>query len=435
MKIYSIDVNEILIEKNRQRKSAEEEDIIRLASSITQIGLIHPVVVRADADKQIILVAGERRIRAMTHLWFFGQKVKCGEFEFDEEQVPCIYQGEMSQLDAMEMELEENIRRVDLSWQDRAKATGELAALKRERAQEEGRPPPSLEEIAAETHGTGGGALELARAEILVTPHLADPDIAKATNARDALKILKRKEERSKYVNLAEQTGKSLKSLHTLHQGDCFDILSDISDGTFDVILTDPPYGIDADQFSDSGGRVAGAHFYDDSWRTWNSLAQRLAKESFRVAKPSAHAYIFCDVDNFVLLKGYFLEANWRVFRTPLVWVNPTAMRAPWPEHGPQRKYQICLYAIKGDRTVNAMKHDVVTYPSDDNLGNGAQKPLALYLDLLARSVHPGDSVLDPFGGTGVIIPAAHELKCQATYIEQDTAQYGIAVSRLQGLK
>jgi len=435
MKLLSINVNEILIDKHRQRKTISQEDVLRLANSIAANGLIQPVVVRKDPEGNYLLVAGERRLRALTHLWFFDNQVRCGEFQFEVEHVPCIYQGDMDPDDAFEMELEENIRRVDLSWQERAQATAELNERRKRRAAAAGLAAPTIEELAETTHGSSGESLQRTRAEILVAPHLSDPDVAAASSPKEALKLLQRKEQASKNAALALSIGKSLIDEHTLHQGECFRVLEDIPDGTFDVILTDPPYGIDADQFSDSGGRVAGAHFYDDSWKTWNTLAKRLAVESYRVAKPQAHAYIFCDIDNFVLLKGFFQEQEWRVFRTPLVWVNPTAMRAPWPEHGPQRKYQICLFAVKGNRPVNRIYPDVVTYASDDNLGHHAQKPVALYLDLLTRSVRPGDTVLDPFGGTGPVIPAAHELKCRATYIEQDPAAFGIGVKRLEGLK
>lgn len=201
------------------------------------------------------------------------------------------------------------------------------------------------------------------------------------------------------------------------------------------MILSDPPYGIDADQYGDSGGRTGGAHFYDDSFDTWTRLMQVLAAESFRVGKPQSHAYIFCDIDNFGFLKGYMSAAGWNVFRTPIIWYNPTAMRAPWPENGPQRKYQLCLYAMKGDRRVLKLAPDLITYQSDDNLGHHAQKPVALYEDLLRRSVRPGDTVLDPFCGSGPVFPAAHSLKCRAIGIEMDDAAYGISIKRIQSLK
>jgi DNA modification methylase len=56
---------------------------------------------------------------------------------------------------------------------------------------------------------------------------------------------------------------------------------------------------------------------------------------------------------------------------------------------------------------------------------------VSLYEDLLKRSARPGDSVLDPFAGSGTIFPAAHSLKIKATGIELDPSAYGIAVKRL----
>lgn len=435
MRLHSIAVSDIVISTNRQRREITPEKLLELAGSIEKNGLICPVVVRKDADDNIVLIAGERRIRAMMYIWdIFNGAVRCGEYAFESGHVPCIWQGEMDPLDAFEMELEENVRRVDLTWQERATATKQLIDLRRAQAARDGSAIPTLESIHEEIHGTTSNVVST-RDQIAVATHLGDPDVAKAGSAKEAFKILKRKEQTAKNAALAIEVGRTLtQASHDLHHGECLEVLADFPPETFDVILTDPPYGIDADQFSDSGGRVSGAHFYDDSWSTWNKLITVLSPELFRLAKPQAHSYIFCDIDNFVILKQHLQTAGWRVFRTPLIWVNPTAMRTPWPEHGPQRKYQICLFAVKGDRPVNRIYSDVLTHTSDDNLGHQAQKPVALYQDLLARSIRPGDSVLDPFGGTGPILSAAHELKCRATYIEQDAAAYGIAVKRLQEL-
>jgi len=81
------------------------------------------------------------------------------------------------------------------------------------------------------------------------------------------------------------------------------------------------------------------------------------------------------------------------------------------------------------------MAPDLFAYPPDKNLGHAAQKPVALYEDLLRRSCRPGDSVLDPFMGSGPIFAAAHPLKISATGIEMDTASFGIAVKRIEQLK
>jgi len=205
---------------------------------------------------------------------------------------------------------------------------------------------------------------------------------------------------------------------------------------TFDIILTDPPYGMNADAFGNSG--KAGEyteHAYEDSADFALECYMLLATEGYRVTKENAHLYAFCDIDLFATIKSVFAAAGWKVFRTPLVWFKPTAFRAPWPEQGPQRKYEIIFYAVKGDRKVNKLFGDVLTYSTDDNLGHQAQKPVALLIDLLSRSYRPGDKVLDPFCGSGSIFPAGHELKCEVTGIEVNSQHYGLALQRIQSLE
>ncbi|MDE2107417.1 MAG: site-specific DNA-methyltransferase, partial [Patescibacteria group bacterium] len=190
-----------------------------------------------------------------------------------------------------------------------------------------------------------------------------------------------------------------------------------------------------ADEFGDSGGKAAGAHSYKDSLSNWRDLMNNLRDNLFRIAKPQAHLYMFCDIDQFTEAKWYMSEGGWQVFRTPIIWHKPNGMRAPWPENGPQRKYEIILFAVKGKKPVNKLYPDLVSYPSDENRGHAAQKPVALFLDLLKRSARAGDTVLDPFAGSGTIFPACHELRCRATGIEVDPASYGLAAKRLGELK
>lgn len=434
--MHSIHIEDIFISENRQRKEFKANELTELADSISRLGLMHPIVLRREGDKYH-LVAGERRIKALQYVWNFGQTVRCGGEEYEEGFVPATLFDELDPIDAYEMELEENIRREDLSWQEQSRATAELYELRRLQALKKGEEPPTISDMSLEIRGSSvGDAATQTKAELLVSRHLDDPDVMKASSARDALKILKRKEEARKSAELGVSVGATYSaSVHQLIKGDCLEKLDELDPLSVDVILTDPPYGIDAQEFGDSGGRTGGAHFYDDSFDTWSKLMQSLCAKLYRVARDNAHAYIFCDIDNFVFLKSYMEGAGWKPFRTPLVWVNPTAMRAPWPEQGPQRKYQICLYAVKGDKPVTRLYGDVVTYPSDENLGHQAQKPVALYGDLLRRSTRPGDVALDPFCGSGPIFPACHELKLRAIGIEMSDVAYGIAVKRLQELK
>jgi site-specific DNA-methyltransferase (adenine-specific) len=439
MQLHVIPADDIVVKSNRQRRDLDQSKILELAGSIAQNGLIHPIVVRW-AEDEYTLVVGERRLKALEHLWFLGQEVTCGERIIPEGHVPCLFLGDINPVDAEEIELEENIRREDLSWKERADAVSRLADLRSRQAAAGGTPVPTTAQIAEEVSGSSEGSWqESVRQDIILGKALSDPQKAEvikdATSRKEAFKLLKRHEETQRHAALGAAIGPTFNSsLHTLLQGDCTKIMSELPSNSFDVILTDPPYGIGADEFGDSAGKTAGSHFYDDSYETWQALMRGFCGESYRLAKPAAHLYAFCDIDRFIQLREYVRDWGWRPFRTPLIWVNPGAIRAPWPEHGPLRRYQLILFAIKGDRPVTRLYGDVITSPSDPNLGHPAQKPVSVIADLLLRSVRPGDSVLDPFCGAGTIFPAAHFHKCKATGIEIDEAAYGIAAQRLKEL-
>jgi site-specific DNA-methyltransferase (adenine-specific) len=437
MQLHIFPVEDIKIPENRQRKIFDETAIQELAASIADNGLIQPIVVRSEeGSNELSLVSGERRLKALDIVWGFGQEVRCGTKVIPERCVPCLFLGDIDPIDAFEIELEENIRRTDLDWKERAQAVNQLFELRNQQAKRDGKPPVNVAALAEElSGGPSGGYQESVRKDIILARNLDNPAVAKAATKHEAFKALQRSEESRKNEELGRIVGATFTSAsHTLIKGDCLEKLKELPNESFDVILTDPPYGIGADEYGDSGGKTAGAHFYDDSFENFKELMIRFGAQIGRLAKPQSHLYLFCDIENFKFLKDLFTP-EWKVFRTPFIWINPTAMRTPWIDQGPQRKWQMILYAVKGNKTVTRIYPDVLTYPSDPNLGHQAQKPVALYSDLLNRSVRPGDSVLDPFAGTGVIFPAAHGHKCKATGIEIDEVAYGIAAKRLKELK
>jgi site-specific DNA-methyltransferase (adenine-specific) len=438
----SVPLTEILIAENRQRREFADEST--LADSIAKHSLLHPPVVRR-AGSYFQLVAGERRIKAIKQLWMTGGTLRCDGQSYPEGSIPVLELGDLSPLAAEEAELEENIRRKDLSWQERAAATSRLEKLRRDVALEKGDSPPSLASIAEETFhpkrdgmdtGASGYGVEATRRELIVARHLANPEIAKARTLDDAYKMLKRQEAVRQNAALAEVVGATYGvHSHRLLNQDCVAWLSSAAADQFDCILTDPPYGINADQFEDAGGAATPAHNYQDSTDEFIRLMEVLPQLLFRVVKPAAHLYLFCDIDWFDLLKAQFGGAGWAVHRTPLIWHKPNGNRVPWVTTGPQRKWEMLLYAIKGGRNTTQLAPDLITCPSDENLGLSAQKPVALYSELLKRSCRPGDTVLDPFCGTGPLFPAAHEAKLYATGLEIEPATYAIAVKRLKELE
>ena len=436
---HFIAIQAIKISPTRQRREFKQVELQELVTSIrdSSHGLLHALVLRREGP-DFVLVAGERRLRAIQDIYDLT-----GTFLFNGEPVPpglVPYNdlGELTEIEAWEAELEENIRRVDLTWQEKAQATSALMRLRETQASAADLPTPSVGQIAREVRPeqTYEAAHDATRKELIVSRYLHDPEVKAAPNVNEAFKILKKKEATKQNTELAARIGTTFSSAaHTLKHANAQEWLAGQQAASFDIILTDPPYGMGADEFSDSGvGTSAAAHFYPDSPAVWFSIMEWFPAETFRLAKPDAHLYAFCDIDKFAEFRIAMTCAGWKVHRTPLIWSNPDGFRAPWPKQGPQRKYELVLYAVKGAKEVTSVRGDVLEYRKDAALGHPAQKPVNLLVDLLKRSAKPDDQVLDPFAGSGATIEACNELKLRCTAIEMDAAAYGIALKRLQGL-
>lgn len=438
--MQTIDVSKIIIKEGRQRREFDPQAMAELSQTITDKGLMHAVVLReeevAPGVLGMVLVAGERRLRAVRDMWMLGATLRFNNEIIPEGEVPYVTLGQLSPLQAEEAELEENLHRKDLTWQENSSAMAKLHALRSRQAQAEGR-VHTVADTAMETKGrTDGGYQNSVRKDLIVANYLHIPAVAKAKSADEAFKILKRQEEQQKNVALAASVGKTFtQNIHELHNTNCLSWMRAQAADLFDCIIADAPYGMGADTFGDGAGKMGGIeHHYKDDYESWKALMAEWCPLAYRAAKPQCHAYVFCDLDNFHELKTMMVQAGWWVTRTPFICTKPNSGRVPHPEHGPRRQWEMILYAIKGKKLTNGIYSDVLTTMADPNMSHGAQKPVALYLELLKRSVKAGDVVLDPFAGSGTIFAAAHQFKVKAVGIELNPEYYGLCLQRLQTL-
>jgi len=438
----TIPLASIIIAESRQRQRFDDEAQGALNESIQTSGLIAPVVLRREGS-DYHLVAGERRFRAFTTLNILGVPLRHAGEAIAPGTIPYIDFGELSHLEQQEIEYAENAIRADLTWQENIDATKRLHELRSSQAvfrdfglERVQSPADTAREIFgpdAESRHTGQ-----VKTALVVAQHMDNPAVAKAASLKEAVKIIKRIEETGRREHLASLVGnRSISDRFQCYHADALTWMKAQPDAQFDVILTDPPYGMGADQFGDAAGRMSGIeHEYADGTEETYSLLSNCIPEWYRLAKAQAHLYIWCDIDMFTELRALCRAAGWWTFRTPLINLKPEGGRVPWPEHGPRRSYEICLYAVKGKRPVTAIRPDYFeSRLSEGNLGHGAQKPVEAYVELLKRSCRPGDTVLDSFAGTGTIFPAAHALGLNAVATEAEAAAYGICLERIGELK
>lgn len=417
-----VDPADVIIPENRIRRAFDEKKLRELKDSILRNGLFHPPTVERNGDKWI-LRAGERRLRVCKEILAEGKTFRVGIDQNEARLLAVIEYGELTEIQRLEIEIEETVVRADFSWQERDQGYAALHALRSKQ-----NPGQTVKATASEIAGRDveGGSAQAVADALVTSRYLHIPEVAGAKTSKEALKVIRKLADVGHRAKLAAAS-LEIKTPHTLIKGDSLETLKKLEASFYDVVLTDPIYGIGADNFGDMAGT---GHKYEDNYTTWKKFMSEACDELWRVTKPQAHVYLFCDQRRFEELKTFMTLANFQVMDTMLIWdKSPTGM-LPWPDHGPRRCYECILYAWKGDRKSLVVKPDVISVPAVRKLVHGAQKPVSLYLDLLSRSANPGDTVLDFMGGSGTILVAANIRRLVATYVEGADDAFNIAQLR-----
>jgi ParB-like chromosome segregation protein Spo0J len=155
------------------RRRDDLGDIQSLAGSIRQVGLLHPIII----DENNSLIAGGRRLEAYRTL--------------KREYIEARYFGALTEDEKREIELEENIRRKDLTALERSKSIVRLAEIAGRVNEREfrvsdtrnspGRPSlPDSRRSVSERTGLDPKVIDNARTHVAATdkyPELANPTI------------------------------------------------------------------------------------------------------------------------------------------------------------------------------------------------------------------------------------------------------------------
>lgn len=190
----------------------------------------------------------------------------------------------------------------------------------------------------------------------------------------------------------------------SIYLGDCREILPTLARESHDLIVTDPPYGVgwQSNARSESFAPIAG-----DDGSLDVPAALSLAGLALR---RSRHAYVF----------GRFDLAFPLVAKADLVWdkelMGSGDLTSAWgPSHEPiMFAYRVADRAaanMRGGAVPARLRHGTVIRCKRPNATgvrrHPTEKPVALLRQLVESSSHVGESVLDPFLGSGSTLVAA----------------------------
>ena len=208
-----------------------------------------------------------------------------------------------------------------------------------------------------------------------------------------------------------------------LRQGDSLEEMKTLADSSIDMILTDPPYGI---SFQSSYRKEKYPKILNDKDLSWIDY---WVSEAYRISSDNTAHYIFCSFHNVEVFKTA-LQKKFKV-KNILIWEkNNTGMGDLKGDFAP--KYEMIILAVKGRRLINGKRDpNILKFNKTGNKIHPTQKPVDLTEYLIGKFSDIGQTVLDPFMGSGTTGVAAKNLNRNFIGIELDDSYFAIAKERL----
>ncbi len=401
--------------ENRSRRDLGDLDA--LASSIEQVGLLHPPVVTPDMR----LIAGERRLEAVKVLSWIEMPVNVAE---NLQEATLLLQAER----------DENTCRKDLAPSEAVALGKRLEKVFRPAAEErkattQAKPGEGIvgeakfappEEAKAKTRDQVGAAVGVSgetyrKAKAVVDAAEAEPEkfavlvkqmdrTGKVDGAFKQVAITKKREAAVEAAATA-----TLPELVTLHHGDFRDVLPTLPDKSVDLIFTDPPYSDDtAPLFEDLAAHASRILKVGGSLITY--VGQNTLREVMNYMDPYLrYWWILCahHKGGAARLIGKYVIVEWK----PLLWYVKDLRRT-------DADYLVDFVEFGREAGGLQELHD----------WQQQEAPARFAIEKLTQ---PGDVVLDPFLGSGTTLAAAVKLGRRGIGVEADADRLAVAKTRL----
>lgn len=194
---------------------------------------------------------------------------------------------------------------------------------------------------------------------------------------------------------------------------DCLDVMRDIPDKSIDLVLTDPPYGINADKGTDGFGVTREKKYFD----SWDKRVDKIYyEEILRVGK------------KVIIFGGNFFTDLLPVNGHWLVWDKTANYEFSNP-------FSDCELAWTNIDKKVVKKYTVIQqgFVSEEKTRfHPTQKPKKLFKMIIADYSNETNLILDPFLGSGTVAVACKELGRKFIGIEKEQKYCNIANERLR---
>ena len=215
--------------------------------------------------------------------------------------------------------------------------------------------------------------------------------------------------------------------LVALYLGDCREVLPTFGDESVDVVITDPPYSAQTHAGAQTGrdGGVQLVHFDPVTFDGLSAVLVelgRITRTWFVGTLDWRHTAALAETP----------PVGWKFVRF-VVWVKPDGAPQFTGDHpGPGWESLCFLHRdVKGRMKWNGGGRSSAWVHKVARGDHPTQKPVQLVADWVRLFTNPGDTILDPFAGSGTTLRAAKDEGRKAIGVELDERYCEVIAKRL----
>lgn len=406
----------------RQRSEYDPAAISKLADSIAKVGLNVPILL----DENNRLIAGGCRIKAHEQL--------------GRTHIQAVRKEGLEEWELVAIELFENIHRTDLSYDDEVRAKAKFHKLYQQQMGQRktlgGAPAQRSNWRLADTADLIGTSISRLSADIELADALSkDESLSKFKHKSQAYSELKRRQETLVRTVLAATVAKPssepqphsltchTEGLVTLYNSPCDAVVGELADSSIAALITDPPWQVD----------------YDATFGTATDIGLELTENFLKLIKPKLtvnfQGWLFCATKH--LIKGtiYNLihDLGYHVSDQIYIWYKPQVAHSSRPYAELKNDYEPAVwFSTHPQRRISSPTYAINAAAVKKKL-HPAQKPVKVISQLIELSTVPGELVIDPFCGSGVVGYCCQKLNRRAVVVDKNPTHYNTAVALIGG--
>jgi len=259
------------------------------------------------------------------------------------------------------------------------------------------------------------------------TPELEEKVLSNEITINQAYQEIKKEEKKAEYKEKVLEARIEPKISENIKHGNCLEILETLHDGCIDLVLTDPPYGIEyVSNRSIYDGTITKRGLLNDGKEEAFELLDKACEILQRKTAENAHLYFFCSWSVFSKFEN--IISKYFTIKTPIVWDKGNKGSGDL-ENDWGNQTEIIIYCVKGKKLINNRRGNIINVSRlhTSRMVHPTQKPDELIRQILEVSATAGDFVVDPFMGSGSTVKVCNEMKLKALGIELDQEMFNIA--------